>query len=148
MPSLCANTNWQIVKLPLSQQATPQNADGTLYKDRPIKEECHLLLLYKGHSKQKRLLIGNTGNDDVVLGHNWLQQHNPKVDWVEQTIEMTHCPCTCHQWQSVIASQLAVKTVKQEETEEELCQMISKEFHDFLDLFHEHLLGTFPMRKK
>lgn len=60
------------VKLPVSQQVTPQNANCMLCKDGPVKEECHLLLTYQGHREWIRLLVSNTGSDDVVLGHNWL----------------------------------------------------------------------------
>ncbi|KZV61330.1 hypothetical protein PENSPDRAFT_559858, partial [Peniophora sp. CONT] len=31
----------------------------------------------------------------LFIGHEWLQFHNPSVDWTTSTITMDHCPHIC-----------------------------------------------------
>jgi len=31
----------------------------------------------------------------VILGHMWLMEHNPKIDWCMGDISMMRCPASC-----------------------------------------------------
>jgi len=33
---------------------------------------------------------------DVFLGYDWLEKHNPEIDWKKGTINFTRCPKNCH----------------------------------------------------
>lgn len=80
--------NLSVVNLPLSQRAILQNTDGMLCRDSLVTEKCHLLLVYNECREWVRLLVSNMGTDDVVLEHNWVQPYNPKINWIEQMVEM------------------------------------------------------------
>ena len=75
--------------------------DLILYGDRIIYLETGPVELeIKGRNIIIFFNVLLLGKDKTVLGMPFLQEYNPKIDWMEQTIEMTCCPCTCHQWQS------------------------------------------------
>jgi hypothetical protein len=38
-----------------------------------------------------------TGKSDIIIGFNWLKQHNPEIDWQKQTIRFSRCPAACKQ---------------------------------------------------
>jgi len=39
--------------------------------------------------------ITNIGYDDVIIGIDWLREHNPEIDWAEGTVKMSRCPPKC-----------------------------------------------------
>jgi len=41
------------------------------------------------------LAVSGLGKQSLILGYNWLKDHNPKVDWEKGEVEMTHCPLRC-----------------------------------------------------
>jgi len=41
------------------------------------------------------LAVSRLGKQSLILGYNWLKDHNPKVDWEKGEVEMTHCPLWC-----------------------------------------------------
>jgi hypothetical protein len=47
------------------------------------------------HQKKNRFYIGDLGNTNIVLGMDWLIEHNPKIDWKKYTVKMTRCPERC-----------------------------------------------------
>ena len=38
------------------------------------------------HSEQVRFLITDLGHEDVILGTDWLWQHNPNIDWTQDNV--------------------------------------------------------------
>jgi len=41
------------------------------------------------------LAVSGLGKQSLILGYNWLKDHNPKVDWEKGEVEMTRCPLWC-----------------------------------------------------
>lgn len=37
--------------------------------------------------------VAPIGNHDIILGMPWMQQHNPSIDWADETIEFDRCRC-------------------------------------------------------
>src|SRR5882672_6027547 len=35
------------------------------------------------------------GRMTIILGHMWLVEHNPKIDWSTGKVSMTRCPMAC-----------------------------------------------------
>jgi len=31
----------------------------------------------------------------IILGHTWLMEHNPEIDWCTRKVSMTRCPSMC-----------------------------------------------------
>ena len=56
------------------------NADGTLNKNRSIKEFVILQLVINNHYECINLAITELGDIDLFLGYNWLKIHNPSID--------------------------------------------------------------------
>lgn len=48
------------------------------------------------HREKQKLYVANLGKQDVILGTDWLNEHNPEIDWRQYTVSMTRCPRTCH----------------------------------------------------
>jgi len=49
----------------------------------------------KTHSKRMLLAISGLGKQSLILGYNWLKDHNPKIDWEKGEVKMTCCPLWC-----------------------------------------------------
>ena len=47
------------------------------------------------HRENIEVAITNIGKHDLLLGTDWLQAHNPSIDWVRCKIRMDRCPATC-----------------------------------------------------
>jgi len=45
-----------------------------------ISEVIDILLCYKTHFKRMLLAISGLGKQSLILGYNWLKDHNPKID--------------------------------------------------------------------
>jgi len=37
------------------------------------------------------LAVSGLGKQSLILGYNWLKDHNPKIDWKKKEVKMTHC---------------------------------------------------------
>ena len=57
------------------------NVDGSPNEAGQISEVVDVLLCYKTHSERMLLAISRLGKQSLILGYNWLKDHNPKVDW-------------------------------------------------------------------
>jgi len=41
------------------------------------------------------LAVSRLGKQSLILGYDWLKDHNPKIDWEKREVKMTHCPLWC-----------------------------------------------------
>jgi hypothetical protein len=48
------------------------------------------------HSERVSLGVTNLGRVPMILGYNWLKNHNPEVNWETGQVAMTRCPSSCH----------------------------------------------------
>jgi hypothetical protein len=44
------------------------------------------------HAEVFSFVVTDTGKSDVILGFNWLKQHNLEINWQKQTIQFSRCP--------------------------------------------------------
>ena len=60
-----------------------------------ISEVVDVVLRYKIHSERMLLAVSRLGKQNLILGYDWLKEHNPKIDWEKGEVEMTcyllHC---------------------------------------------------------
>jgi len=68
------------------------NVDGSPNKAGQISEVVDVVLRYKTHSERMLLAISRLGKQSLILGYDWLKDHNPKIDWEKGEVEMTRCP--------------------------------------------------------
>ena len=85
---------------PLPNPVPVHNIDGTLNKNGSITEEVEVILQYGQHMEKARLVVANLGWQTVIIGHLWLNHHNPEVDWACQSVTMSQCPPKCQGWPS------------------------------------------------
>ena len=85
--------------IPTHSLASPiyaRNVDGTLNKQGVIHYAAILRMKMGTHHKETiEAAVTNTGNHDLLLGTDWLQAHNPNIDWTKNKLLFNHCPDTC-----------------------------------------------------
>jgi len=68
------------------------NVDSSPNKAGQISEVVDIVLHYKTHSERMLLAISGLGKQDLILGYDWLKNHNPKIDWEKGEVKITRCP--------------------------------------------------------
>ena len=71
------------------------NVDGTPNEAGSISEVVHLILHHKNHSEQTTFAVTCLSKQKLLLGHSWLWNHNPKIDWNKGEVKMSRCPPCC-----------------------------------------------------
>jgi len=71
------------------------NSDGSRNREKTIKEFVPLEINSNGHIKQINAVVSEIKETDLFLGHGWLVEHNPEVDWKERVIWFTRYPGHC-----------------------------------------------------
>jgi hypothetical protein len=41
------------------------------------------------------LAVTHLGKQSLLLGYNWLSNHNPEIDWQTKEVKMSRCPVQC-----------------------------------------------------
>ena len=70
------------------------NADGSLNMDG-IEGFVSVCMMIRDHSELIELGVTNLGAIDVFIGLDWLQFHNPSIDWDQSTLTFNRCPKQC-----------------------------------------------------
>ena len=86
--------DWEYVKsnqIPTKKLSIPipvRNVDGTDNTSGAITEVAELILRYNGHSERALFGVVGLGRQNLILGHTWLQEHNPEVleNWRGQNV--------------------------------------------------------------
>ena len=71
------------------------NVDGTPNEAGSIMDVVELNLRYRNHAEQVFFAVTNLGKQNVIMGHTWLQKHNPDINWVTRDVKMSHCSGRC-----------------------------------------------------
>ena len=71
------------------------NVDGTLNKAGSVTEVVELVLRYRNHSEHAFFTVTGLGSQKVIMGHSWLQKHNPGINWVTGEVKMSRCSGSC-----------------------------------------------------
>jgi transposase InsO family protein len=79
----------------LSRPVPVRNVDGTLNEAGSVTEVVELVLRYQNHSERAFFAVTGLGKQKVIMGHSWLQKHNPDIDWVTGAVKMSRCPGGC-----------------------------------------------------
>ena len=73
------------------------NIDGTLNEAGSITRAIDLICRFQDHSEQMTFHVTQLGSQPIILGHNWLLEHNPEIDWTSGELKMSRCPEYCQQ---------------------------------------------------
>ena len=95
---------------------------NTKFKGGPITRftELKLQVLGEGegmHTKSARFYVAEIRKEDVILGTNWLLEHNPKVNWHAYRLHFTRCPPSCQIKEELVKAQRATRKLGHPNTE-------------------------------
>jgi len=79
----------------LSRNILVFNVDGSPNEAGQISEVVDVVLRYKTHSERMLLAVSGLGKQNLILGYDWLKDHNSKIDWEKGEVKMTHCLLQC-----------------------------------------------------
>jgi hypothetical protein len=74
---------------PLSKLIPVYNVNGTANDAGTIKDITDIILCYENHSEHTQLAITRLGKQSLILGYNWLQNHNPEINWQTKDVKMS-----------------------------------------------------------
>jgi hypothetical protein len=80
---------------PLSMLIPVYNVNSTAEDASAITDIADVILHYEHHSECTQLAITHLGKQSLILGYNWLQNHNPEINWQTKDIKMSRCPLQC-----------------------------------------------------
>ena len=87
----------QINTIKLPRAITAMNADGTINAGGKITDMVRLKIKIQDHEETMELTVADIGKKDIFIGHDWLQHHNPEIDWQDKKIKFSRCPGICYQ---------------------------------------------------
>jgi len=73
---------------PLPFLITCYNADGSTNKDGSVMEVVEMNMTIGDHQELIQLSVTNLGNHNLFLGYDWLQKHNPTINWKDSSINL------------------------------------------------------------
>jgi hypothetical protein len=79
---------------PLSKPIPVYNVNSTANDAGMITDIADIILCYE-HSERTQLAVTCLGKQSLILGYNWLRNHNPEINWQTKDVKMSHCPLQC-----------------------------------------------------
>jgi predicted aspartyl protease len=80
---------------PLTKPIPVYNVDGTVNDAGTITDIANVILRYENHSERTQLAVTRLGKQSMILGYNWLHNHNPEINWQTKDVKMSRCPLQC-----------------------------------------------------
>jgi predicted aspartyl protease len=80
---------------PLTKLIPVYNVDGTANDAGAITDIADVVLRYQNHSERTQLAVTHLGKQSLILGYNWLHNHNPEINWQTKDVKMSRCPLQC-----------------------------------------------------
>ncbi len=69
------------------------NADGTRNQGGSITQYAEIRLVIGNHTERIDLAVMELGDRQIFLGHDWLAQHNPIINWKLGRLTFAWCQC-------------------------------------------------------
>jgi hypothetical protein len=80
---------------PLTNPIPVYNVDGTANDAGAITDIADVILCYEHHSERTQLAVTRLGKQSLILGYNWLRNHNLEINWQTKDVKMSRCPLQC-----------------------------------------------------
>jgi hypothetical protein len=77
---------------PLSKLIPVYNVDSIANNAGAITDIADVILHYEHHSQCTQLAVTHLGKQSLILGYNWLQNHNLEINWQTKDVKMSCCP--------------------------------------------------------
>ena len=88
------------------------NINGSSNEAGQISEVVNVVLRYKTHSERMFLAVSKLRKQNLILGYDWLKDHNPKIDWEKEEVKMTHCSLRCEGGRTLQKEQTRQKRIE------------------------------------
>ena len=59
--------------------------------------------------KSARFYVAKIGKENIILGTDWLLEHNLEVDWHAYGLHFTRCPPSCQIKEGLVKAQRATR---------------------------------------
>ncbi|VDC04529.1 unnamed protein product [Peniophora sp. CBMAI 1063] len=80
---------------PVTRPIPIRNADGSRNCAGSVTHYVELVLTIQGHKEVLPVPLASLGSCPLFIGYDWLEFHNPSVDWRHHTLEFSRCPSSC-----------------------------------------------------
>jgi predicted aspartyl protease len=80
---------------PLTNSIPVYNVNGTANDTSAITDIADVILHYENHSERTQLAVTRLRKQSLILGYNWLRNHNPEINWQTKDVKMSRCPLQC-----------------------------------------------------
>jgi hypothetical protein len=80
---------------PLTNLIPVYNVNGTANNAGAITDIADVILRYEQHSEHTQLAVTRLKKQSLILGYNWLCNHNPEINWKMKDVKMSGCPLQC-----------------------------------------------------
>jgi predicted aspartyl protease len=80
---------------PLTNPIPVYNVNGTANDAGTITDIANTILRYEHHSERTQLAVTCLGKQSLILGYNWLRNHNLEINWQTKDVKMSRCPLQC-----------------------------------------------------
>jgi hypothetical protein len=80
---------------PLTKPILVYNVDSTANDTGAITDIVNVILRYENHSGHTQLAVTCLGKQSLILGYNWLHNHNLEINWQTKDVKMSCCPLQC-----------------------------------------------------
>ena len=71
------------------------NIDGSENRDGTVSEVAVLDMTIGTHRESVVFIVTDIGEEDVIIGLDWLREHNPDIDWERGSLRLSRCPASC-----------------------------------------------------
>ena len=71
------------------------NIDGSENRDGTVSEVAVLDMTIGTHRESVVFIVTDIGEEDVIIGLDWLREHNPDIDWERGSLRLSRCPMSC-----------------------------------------------------
>lgn len=146
------------------------NADRSNNSAGPITKYAKIDVIIGDHQEKIMFLVTDLGKSDMFLGFEWVDHHNPAIDWKKGIVEFTRCPDTCVQinqldideedkilmidsnaWlrqreiniRATSAMDIAIEQNKKK-VSKPWTELVPGHYHDFVDVFTEESFQHLP----
>jgi len=96
----------------LSHNIPVFNINGSPNKAGQISKVVDIVFHYKTHFKRMLLAVSRLGKQNLILGYDWLKDHNPKIDWEKEEVKITRCSLRCERGRALQKKQTRQKRIE------------------------------------
>ena len=90
----CHQNQLSLTPLPVPQKVL--NADGSANSHGKVTHQVQLRIAIQGHVCLKWFFVASLGKTKkMIIGADWLKEHNPRIDWITGKLTFNRCPKSC-----------------------------------------------------